>query len=70
MRLSPGDPYTALELGGEGGHQQTPFGRVALVGSTVPSASSPGGFVSSRNVQDSVGVDIEGDLDLEEHLAG
>ena len=47
----------------EGGHQQIPFGRGALVGSMVPSASSPGGFVSSREVQDFVGVDIEGDLD-------
>ena len=47
----------------EDGHQQTPFGRVALVESMVASASSTGGFISSRDVQDSVGVDIAGDLD-------
>ena len=40
------------------------------MGSMVASVTSPDGFVSSRDIQDSVGVDIEGDLDLEEHLAG
>ena len=54
----------------EGGRQQTPFGRVALVGSMVASVSSPGGFASNRDVQDSVSIDIEDDFDLEEHLTG
>ena len=54
----------------KGGHQQTPFGRVALVESIVASASSTGGFISSRDVQDSVFIDIEGDLDDAEDLAG
>ena len=40
------------------------------MGSMVASVSSPGGFVSNRNVQDSVGIDIEDDFDLEEHLTG
>ena len=32
------------------------------------SASFPGGLVSSREDQGSIGVDIEGDLDLEQTL--
>ena len=47
----------------EGGNQQAFFGRVALVGLMVSSASSPGGPVSSREDQVSIGVDNEGDLD-------
>ena len=34
----------------------------------VASVSSPGGFVSNRKDQGSIGVDIEGDLDLEQTL--
>ena len=46
----------------EGDHQQTPFGRVTLAGLMISSAPFPDGLVSSREDQDSIGINIEGDL--------